>query len=212
MNIPFFPNTGDGTHCFQAALKMALAHLLPEREFSYEFLDEMSGKKPGKWTWPTAAMLWLIEEGFEIGLVEEFDYREFVNDGGEYLLRRYGREVGEAQIKNSDIEYEREIAKRFIDIAPIEYRIPNFDDLKKAFSENSVSIIYLNAQALLGISGYSGHFIVVCDVDEKNVRLHDPGLPPRPNLIVSCDVFNKAWGYPTIHERNLLFMRKLKLS
>ena len=30
VKIPFFPNTGDGTHCWQAAMRMALAVCLPD--------------------------------------------------------------------------------------------------------------------------------------------------------------------------------------
>ena len=103
MKIPFFPNTGDGTHCFQAAMRMALAVLAPEREFTYDELDLISRKLPGKWTWPTAAMLWMLDNGFGVELVENFDYSRFAAEGGDYLISRYGEEVGRAQIENSDV-------------------------------------------------------------------------------------------------------------
>jgi len=120
MNIPYFPNTGDGTHCFQAAMKMALAALVPEREFSHEQLDKISLKLPGRWTWPTAAMLWMLEKGLEVKLIEEFDYADFAKRGGDYLIERYGKEVGRSQIEHSDVEFERDISRRFSKIAAIE--------------------------------------------------------------------------------------------
>ncbi len=204
MNIPFFPNIGDGTHCFQAVIKMALAALIPEREFSYEELDRISLKLPGRWTWPTAAMLWMIEKGLEIKLIEEFDYADFANRGGDYLIERYGEEVGRAQIEHSDVEFERDISLRFSKIAPIELRPANFNDVQKEMERGAVVIVNLNAAALLGQEGYSGHFVVICDVDEEEIRLHDPGLPPMPDVVAPVDRFMKAWAYPADRDRNLL--------
>jgi len=212
MDIPFFPNTGDGTHCFQAVLKMLLAKLLSNKEYSYEELDRISEKRPGKWTWPTAAMLWMIDQGFEILLIEEFDYREFAEKGEDYLLDRYGPEVGQAQINNSEIEREQEIAKRFVDIAPLERRIPTLEDIKDKIDDCGVVIVNLNAAALYGHEGYSGHFVTVCEIGEDYVRLHDPGLPPSPNLTVSHEVFERAWAYPTERDKNLLAVRSSKTA
>lgn len=204
LEIPFFSNTPDGTHCFQAALKMALAILMPEREFTYDELDRISQKQPGKWTWPTAAMLWMIDEGLRIKLIEEFDYRDFVGRGGAYLIERFGEEVGRSQIANSDVEKELKIARRFMAVAPLEYRLPSFHDLRGEIANGAVVIVNLNAALLRGLEGYSGHFIVVCDVGDKAVMLHDPGLPPAPNLKVAREKFEKAWAYPTEREKNLL--------
>jgi hypothetical protein len=204
MNIPFFPNIGDGTHCFQAAMKIALAALIPEREFSYEELDRISIKLPGRWTWPTAAMLWMIEKGLEIKLIEEFDYATFAERGGDYLIERYGDEVGRSQIENSDVEFERDISRRFSKIAPIELRSPDLEDVRKEMERNAAVIVNLNASVLHGQEGYSGHFVVICEVSDKNIRLHDPGLPPKPNLIVPHHRFIRAWAYPTEHDKNLL--------
>lgn len=204
MDVPFFPNTGDGTHCFQAALRMVLAKLMPRKSFGYEDLDIISGKQPGKWTWPTQAMMWMAGQGLEIRLIEEFDYRAFVERGNEYLIERYGQEVAKAQAENSDIEAEREIAKKFVDVAPIEYRIPELSDIKNNFKRDALTIVNINASALHGLRGYSGHFVVICDVDESSVRLHDPGLPPNPNLKVSRRIFERSWGYPTARDKNLM--------
>lgn len=204
MDIPFFPNTGDGTHCFQAALRMALGALWPERPFTYDELDRISEKLPGKWTWPTAAMLWMIEQGLTVRLIEEFDYRAFVERGEAYLLDRFGEEVGRAQIANSDIEREREIARRFVDLAPLEDRIPGLDDIRWQLEGGAVVIVNINAAALYGRPGYSGHFVVICEVGDDAVVLHDPGLPPAPHVRVSRGDFDRAWAYPTDRDRNLM--------
>jgi hypothetical protein len=209
MNIPFYPNTGDGTHCFQAALKMTLAYFSPDREFTYEELDEISQKVPGKWTWPTAAMLWLMQNGYELRLVEEFDYAEFAKRGSDYLIDKSGHEVAEVQAENSDIDREREIAKNFVQYAPLERRIPDLKDIKRYLEENWVVMCNVNSALLQDRHGYSGHFVVIIDVKDDEVVIHDPGLPPLPNLAVEKEVFEKAWAYPAESDKNLLAIRIL---
>jgi len=183
---------------------MALAVLMPERKFSYDELDEISKKLPGKWTWPTSAMLWMIEQGLSIKLIEDFDYRDFAQRGGEYLVERYGEEVGRAQIEHSDVEIERDISRRFAEVAPIEQRVPDFDDLQREMDLGAVVIVNINAAPLCGVEGYSGHFVALCDIGKDWVELHDPGLPPRPNLRVPREQFLAAWAYPSQRDKNLL--------
>ncbi len=210
MKIPFYPNTGDGTHCFQAAMRMALAALVPERDYSYEELDRKSQKMPGRWTWPTAAMVWMIELGLDIKLIEDFDYVDFASRGGDYLIERFGEEVGRAQMENSDVEFERPIARRFAARAPVERRPAELEDIRGELEGGAVVIVNLNAAPLYGQGGYSGHFVVVCEVGQGSVRLHDPGLPPNPDLVVDADLFLKAWGYPAARDRNLMSISRPK--
>jgi hypothetical protein len=57
--LPFYSNTADGTHCFQAGLKMILKHFIPEKDLTFEGLDKISMKIDGLWTWPIAALIWM---------------------------------------------------------------------------------------------------------------------------------------------------------
>jgi len=207
MKVPFFSNTEDGTHCFQAALRIVLGHFWPDREFMYEELDKITAKVPGKWTWPTAAMIWLMENGFELHLVEDFDYKEFAQRGEQYIIEKCGPEVGEAQIKNSIISREQEYAAKFVKIAPLERRIPTFKDIKNYLSDGYLIICNINASTLYNQPGYSGHFVVIFRYGWRTLTIHDPGLPPRPSLHVKKNVFEKAWAYPTEREKNLLAIR-----
>lgn len=209
MQIPFHPNTGDGTHCFQAVLKMALATFEPDKDYSYEQLDRISQKVEGKWTWPTAAMVWLMERGYEVRLVEEFDYKEFADRGMDYLIDKCGQEVAEAQADNSLIEEERKTAAAFVERAPVDFRVPSLEDLKQLVEDGWVVICNINAALLHEQSGYTGHFVVITDVDDKEVTLHDPGLPPSPALSVELATFEHAWGYPSTTDKNVLAIRKM---
>jgi len=208
MNIPFHPNTGDGTHCFQAVLKMTLGAFEPDTEYSYDQLDQISQKVEGKWTWPTAAMVWLMERGYEVKLIEEFDYKQFAERGMDYLIAKCGQEVAEAQADNSLIEEERKTAAAFVERAPVDYRVPSLDDLKQLVSDGWVVICNINAALLQHQPGYTGHFVVITEVNDKEVVLHDPGLPPCPGFAAEHASFEKAWGYPAATDKNVLAIRK----
>jgi len=121
MNVPFYENT-DHTHCFQAVFRMILKYYWPDRDFSWEELEKITAKVDGLWTWPTAGMLWLYENGFEIHHVETFDYAKFVDKGSDYLIDLFGKKVGQEQIDHSDLAQEIEYAKQIVEVGLSEPR------------------------------------------------------------------------------------------
>lgn len=186
---------------------MIFGFFKPQLNLSFDELDRISAKVPGKWTWPTAAMLWMIDHGFELRLVEDFDYEEFAKRGAEYIIDKCGKEVGEAQINNSLVERERDYARRFAKLNLVERRVPNFDDISRLLRDGYLLICNINAAVLVGNKGYSGHFVVIYECGDEIIRIHDPGLPPRPELAVPHSDFERAWAYPTENEKNLLAIR-----
>lgn len=204
--IPFFGNTADGTHCYQAALRMILT-FFTHQEWPFETLDKISGKLSGKWTWPTLSMLWFLENGYEIQLIEEFDFLEFGKRGKDYLVEKCGEEVAQAQEKNSDLAREQKLALEFSQKGKGEFRIPTWEDLQNLLADGYLLILNVNAALMHGQKGYSGHFVVPVSVSDNEIVLHDPGLPPTSSLKSSRAVFEAAWGYPTPHEKNVLAIR-----
>jgi len=206
--VPFYPNL-DETHCFQAVIKMVLKYYFPEEEYSWKELEKLTGKKEGLWTWPLYGMLRLQEKGFDIINMEDFDYRRFIRLGKSYLLERLGREAGTAQIENSDIPFEINNAKQFIKYFNGPPQIPSIDDIKKLLDINYLIICNVNSNALNGMQGYTGHFILVYHLDKNYLYIHNPGLPPIEAHKVSYDGFTKAWAYPEKRDKNLIALRTL---
>ena len=56
---PFYSNTKDNTHCFQAVIKMIAETYWPDESYSWDELDVLTQKKVGMWTWPMAGYVWL---------------------------------------------------------------------------------------------------------------------------------------------------------
>jgi ABC-type bacteriocin/lantibiotic exporter with double-glycine peptidase domain len=208
MKIPFYSNTPDNTHCFQACLKMILKYFLPNRDFSWKELDKMSAKEKGLWTWPTAAILTLKKLGFDVIMIKTFDYERFIKEGKKYLLEKYGEEIAEAQVKHSNINKERRLARKLIKEGLNQKRRPaTLADIKRLISKGYAVICNVNSRALNNKKGYVGHFIVVVGVQGKKIILHDPGLPPFPNRKISKIIFEKCWGYPSKDSKNIIAIK-----
>ncbi len=203
LHVPFFSNTPDNFHCFQAALRMVLAYHVPTRTYDWEELDRLTAHT-ANYTWPSAGLLYCASIGLEVFVIDDTDYKRFSSEGYDYLLEQLGREVAEDQRKNSDLAQEMRYAKELISSIPIEKRIPSRRDLHERLATGALVISNVNSRALEGQEGYAGHFVVVIGVDDDGVWLHDPGLPPLENRFVSWDRFHRAWSYPNPQARNIM--------
>jgi hypothetical protein len=202
IKIPFYSNTPDDTHCFQAVMKSILKYYFPEREYSWEELDKITNKAPGKWTWPMAGLMYLKQLGLEVKNVELFDYEEFYKRGGEYLIEQWGEEAGRASIEHGDPN-DHLMAKDFAASGITENRPATFDELQKLFRQGYILVCWVNSYTLDNESGYAGHFVIITDISDDYVILHDSGLPPIPNRKVDRATFEKAW-----EKRNYMAIRK----
>ena len=64
LKIPFYKNTKDSLHCFQACLRSVLKFYFPKKDYSFEYLDRITVHKKGKGTWVSAALLFLAKKWF----------------------------------------------------------------------------------------------------------------------------------------------------
>lgn len=206
-NIPFFSNTPDNTHCFQATVKMLAKYYWPKEEYNWEQLDRLTAKAKDLWTWPMAGVLWLQSKGLEIIDIELFDYTRFVDEKENYLLSFFGEEAGNEQIKHSNIDQELGYAQEFQKRINIQNRIPDKRDIIRLLQNNYLLICCVNQMALNEKFGYSGHFVVIKGYNDTGLFMHDPGLPPFKNRKVSFSVFEKAWAYPDEKVKNILAFR-----
>lgn len=205
---PFYANTGDGNHCYQAVLRMILKHFQPEREFTWEELDEITGKVEGYWTWATAGLLWLPEQGYEIVNVETFDAERFSKEGGDYLIAKYGKAVAKEQIAHTpDMAREQELAKGFLAKVNVERRIPDLSEIEDYLRKGYLIFCNVNSKALNKKPGFTGHFVLIVGFDDKHLKMHDPGAPGHKGRIVTKNHFMKAWAYPDEDAKNFVAIR-----
>lgn len=206
MDVPFYENT-DNTHCFQAVFRMILKHYRPNEEYSWEELEKITAKVDGLWTWPTAGMLWLHNNGFEVHDIETFDYAKFFEKGDDYLIELFGEKVGQEQIDHSDLDQEIGYAKQIVAAGLCEPRTPEVSELKQRLDEKYLLICNVNSRALNDKDGYVGHFVLLTGYTNKGFVLHDPGLPPLENREVAFADFERAWAYPNEQAKNYIAVR-----
>jgi hypothetical protein len=207
MQVPFYGNTDDGTHCFQAVFRMILKYYWPEKDFSWQELEEITAKVDGLWTWPTAGMLWLHNNGFEVHDVETFNYTKFIEKSGDYLIDWFGEKVGQEQIDHCNLDQEIEYAKQIVKSGLCETRTPKAFELKERLDEKYLLICNVNSRVLNGKEGYAGHFVLLTGYIHDGFILHDPGLPSLQNREVALPDFERAWAYPNGQAKNYIAIR-----
>ena len=203
-DVPFYANTPDATHCFQASLKMVLKCFRPAEEYSWAELDAHTAKAEGLGTFPFAGLTWLHERGLEVRNIELMDNRRFAAEGHSYLIEFFGAEIVAATKLPVSLAAEQAAAARFVDVVRCETRIPDLDELRRLIGQGYLAICNVNSRVLNDTPGYSGHFVVVTACDSNDVVFHDPGLPPTPARRVPTLKFEQAWAYPTERAKNIV--------
>jgi hypothetical protein len=208
MQVPFYGNTEDNTHCFQAGMRMILKYFYPDEEYEWKQLEEISCKAEGKWTWPMAAYIWMAKKGLEVKSIRMFDYERFSKDPEGYLYEFFTPEVAKAQIDHADIHEEAKRAAIFAREFKGIRAVPTVEDIKRHLDEGYLVGASVNSKAMKHKEGYSGHFVVIFGYDEGGFIMHDPGLPPAPDRHVDYATFEKAWAYSGEKTKSMTAFRK----
>jgi hypothetical protein len=208
---PFYPNLPDESHCLEACVKMIVEAIPPFTKLDYQDIDELTGKTnlKVKYSWPLKLYLELNRIGYEVSVIESFDYESFVDDPEKYLIDNYGDEVGKDQIENSDLANEIFYAKKLIESKTVKLinKTPELQDLFDTLSSGSLVICNVNQKILQGDNGYIGHAIVIYGFGDNVLYIHNPGPPYRPKQALDIVLFDKAWSYPNKNSRNILAVR-----
>lgn len=192
--VPFVPNEPDDLHCLQAAYMMIAKYFDPNFDITMNEWSKITCFD--KSTWESAGLLWFKENGYDVKRICLFNYVYFVKLGADYIIREYGQETADWQTKNSNIPEEMKRAEKLIASVDIERREPTSNDIRAMLGDGYLVRLLVNSNKLKGVSGYTGHSVVVFGYDDNGVIMHDPGLPPLPNRRVSWKKLESAWAYP----------------
>ncbi len=122
--VPFYSNSEDNKHCYEAVLKMILKYFFPNSDYSWDELNKITGKKDGLYTWPQYSYISMKNLGFKVKVISIFDYDKFIEKGLEYIKEELDKEIAEEQEKNSDITFEIDNVKKLKNLIEKERRIP----------------------------------------------------------------------------------------
>ncbi len=190
-------------------MRMILKYYLPDREFNWEELDHMSGKRTGHATWPQQMLLTLADMGFEVVMIEGFNGPAFIQEGGAYIKQAFGKEAADWMIEESDLPKEQRAYQQLLETPDviIENRIPDLQEVKHYLNDGYLTCIVVNSRKLNNKQGYSGHFIVAYHMNEDQIDFHDPGLPPLEGRTSGLAEFEKAWADPNETAKNYIAIK-----
>jgi hypothetical protein len=130
-DIPFYPNTGDGTHCVQACLMITLKTFFPEKNYTYEEMDEFTHKEKSKGTWWFPFVLKLKNMGLEIKDVSNFNLEEFYKSGEEYLRKTHRQEIADWILEESNLQEVKKYIPEFLEKVDFQNRTATLQELKE---------------------------------------------------------------------------------
>jgi hypothetical protein len=191
---------------------MALAYFEPHISFTWEELETITCREPHMATWPMAAAVLFAQRGYNLRVIELFDYQAFVDKGGQYLIDTFGAGPAKWMIDHSDIPAEQDRAKQMLGIVTVEKRTPTLADITSLVDDGYLIHTTVNSRRLNGQEGYVGHALLVVGYDEEHCIVNDPGSSKagsqHKDRRVRFDDFMACWADPNDIALNILAFRK----
>ncbi|MCB9988222.1 MAG: peptidase C39 family protein [Rhodospirillales bacterium] len=175
---PFYPNPDD-THCQQCCLRMGYEYFYPEKQWTWDELDTLSGKIPGKYAWYMRLYIATAARGYDVVVYDIVDYPEFIKDAETYLKANYGADRAADILKNSVMDVVVEDARELLQTngITIHQKSYTFDDLKGLLDKGHVLLTMVDEAVLAGIEGRAiSHSILIHGYDDDGFIAHNPGV------------------------------------
>ena len=200
VEIPFVENTG--RRCAPGCTGMILGTLMPDRAFSSNEVESLSGFKEDKSTWAAQHLLSLDRIGIEVGWIQDEDLPAFTVDPFAYMRRQIPNEdTFENFIKTNDLYLEAARIEEYLALGlSFEHRPASPDDIIGRLSNGWMVRLEVNGKTLADQPGYTTHAVMVSGFNDDAVRLENPdGLyGSKPKQLVTWDRLSMAWDEPTM--------------
>jgi hypothetical protein len=207
-SFTFQPNLADELHCLQASLGMTIEGMTGE-VVPMDLLEHETAFRPGCESWAFGAMLALARRGLKVRSIENFDPHLFVRDPRAAMLSQVGdAALVDRAFEVSDVDGQLDLVRACIDSPSVTFdtRIPTLHDLDNALAAGAMVIVNVNAKSLNGDAGYSGHLVVVHDIQDGKYVVEDPGPPAKERFAVAPQDFERSWKTPSPGLANLMIV------
>lgn len=191
--VPFYPNHEDNMHCAVAVYRM-LFDYYQHREISWEEMDKMAGFEDHKAAWTVTIWERMSNQGFDIRMIENFDYHRYMQEGEAYLHVYLDDEQYQWQVEHTNILAMQPYIPSFLEKVKVESRSPMLSDIDAMLDDDRLVFLTLNSRALNDRPGYVSHAVLIIAKDGDEYIMHDPGLPPQPYRHVARSQVWKAMG------------------
>lgn len=180
-------------HCAVAVQRMLFDYFL-DRKLSWEEMEKMAGFQPGKAAWTVTIWERMGRQGFDIKMIEPFDYSVYLQEGEAYLKEFFSPAQYKWQIDHSNILEIIPLIPSFLKEIKANCRKATLEDIDDFLEEDRLVFMTVNSKALNDKKGFSSHAILVIGKEGDDYIVHDPGLPPQPYRRVSAGLLWHAMG------------------
>lgn len=156
---------------------MAAQYLMPEKHFTFEQLAKIANWRKGYVVWGFSLWKWLMDQGMHMTDYDTIDYQAWADEGVEGLKRSVPKEEFNFYLKNTyDLKAESHLIKLMLEHPNFTYikRRPTWADVVDEHNKAGICDITLNSRLLNRQTGFSGHRVVLLDINDKEVIFHDP--------------------------------------
>lgn len=180
--------------CMLAALKSGLEYLTG-KPYDWEQLEKLTGYKPKHPAWTVRVWTTLAKQGFDIRMIEAFDYPAYEKQGTEYLTTFFSPEELAWQLKHSNILEIQPMIPGFLKTVDYEMHSPTLADIDKMLIDDYLVFVTVNSQALNDKPGFSSHAFLVHSKEGDVYIGHDSGpKTAEANRRVPAEKLYKAMG------------------
>ncbi|HKU18418.1 MAG TPA: RluA family pseudouridine synthase [Candidatus Saccharimonadales bacterium] len=196
-SVPFYGNHEDNNHCAVAVYRMLFDHFL-HRQLSWEEADKLAGYKDHKAAWTVTIWERMSNIGFDIRMIEQFDYRRYAKEGTAYLHEYLPPEEYAWQIEHANLLDILPYIPRFLEKVHVEGRRPTLQDIDDMLEDDRLVFLTLNSRVLDNEPGFASHAVLILKRDGDDYIMHDPGSAVAdkqfPNRRVSRQKVWQAMG------------------
>jgi hypothetical protein len=197
-DIPYYANPSDN-HCSQACLRMAFEYFNPDKKWSWQEMDSLTGHKPGLMSWNMKAYYETFRLGYDVVIYDPVDFVEFVKDPVNYFRAKfspaYAEEVfGQTDIPQAVIDAKELLKEKDISLHSRSYELNEFQDL---LAHDYLCATWVDMAVTNQVEGECWpHFILAYGYDDRGIWVHDPGGSKErshmPHRHISWSLFEKA--------------------
>jgi hypothetical protein len=207
LDIPYYRQTSSG-NCMQAQIKMALKYYYPEKDFSFEALDELTGRTSGKWTWTSQLIPVLLDNSLDAYYYSTTPYNNIKEEGRGFILEYYGEEDGNVMISHTNFESLYDSIERLNSNKKFFSRKLDFSEIENEFKKRHIIILVVDRNVLYNRNGtYAGHGIIITSINQTHISIHDSA--ELPSLTVEKEQLIKAWNAPGTDNDAIIIKGKL---
>jgi 23S rRNA pseudouridine1911/1915/1917 synthase len=170
------------------------------RKMDWDEAEKLTGFGNSKAAWTVTIWERMARMGFDIRMVEAFEYRRYLKFGDEYLRTYFTPEEYAWQLEHTNIQDIPSQIPAFLKSISPDSRRPKLNDIDDMLEEKRLVCVTLNSRVLNGKDGFVGHAILILSKEGDEYIAHDPGgstVAPQPERRIPSKLLWQAMGGDT---------------